>query len=162
MQQCRSVTHGPLCCCLSIMTVTVTLLQAGESPEQALQLLALMVSHWQSLTTPTWPVCMVTAYTPSAAINSLPYTLPALLQRKAWQSTVEPVTRRLIRLLLPSEPKTQVTRAAQASEKRELHAQQVSQIAAACLVALRQHVADDAWQHMPHILGCLANSGRCS
>jgi hypothetical protein len=138
------------------MTVTIILLlQAGDSPEQALQLLALMVSHWQSLTTPTWPVCLVTAYTPSAAVSSLPHTLPALLQRKAWQSTVEPVTRRLIRLLLPPGPKTQITGAAQASEKHGPHAQQASQIAAACLVALRQHLADDAWQHMPHILGCL-------
>ena len=144
------------------MTVTVMLLQAGDFPEQALQLLALMVSHWQSLITPTWPVCLMTAYTPSAAVTSLPYTLPALLQRKAWQSTVEPVTRRLIRLLLPSGPKTQVTGAAQASEKHGPHAQQVSQIAAACLVALRQHLADDAWQHMPHILGCLDHSDKCS
>ncbi len=144
------------------MTVTIILLQAGEFPEQALQLLALMVSHWQSLTTSTWSVCLVTAYTPSAAVSSLPYTLPALLQRKAWQSAVEPVTRRLIRLLLPNGPKTQVTGAAQASEKHGPHAQQVSQIAAACLVALRQHLADDAWQHMPHILGCLDQNDNCS
>jgi len=140
------------------MTVTVVLLQAGAFPEQALQLLALTVSHWQSLTTPTWPVCLVTAYTPTAAVSSLPYTLPALLQRKAWQSTVEPFTRRLIRLLLPNGPKGQVTGAGQASEKHGPHAQQVSQIAAACLVALRQHLADDAWQHMPQILGCLDHS----
>jgi len=146
----------------SSYTYCPLMLQAGDFPEQALQLLGLMVSHWQSLASPTWPVCLVTAYTPTAAVSSLPYTLPALLQRKAWQSAVEPVTRRLIRLLLPNGPKTQVTGAAQASEKHGPHAQQVSQIAAACLVALRQHLADDAWQHMPHILGCLDHSDKCS
>lgn len=140
------------------MTVIAILLQAGAFPEQALQLLALMVSHWQSLTVSTWPVCLVTAYTPTVTVSSLPYTLPALLQRKAWQGTVEPVTRRLIRLLLPPGPQTQITGAAQASEKHGRHAQQVSQIAAACLVALRQHLADDAWQHMPQVLGCLGHS----
>lgn len=108
-----------------------------------------MVAHWQGFPTPTWPLHLVTAVTPEAAVTSLPYTLPALLERKPWHGTAEPVTRRLIRLLLPAGVHPQAAAGLQAS-----HAQKVSRIAASCLVALRQQMADDAWQHMQQILGC--------
>lgn len=113
-----------------------------------------MVAHWQGFPTPRWPLHLVTAVTPEAAVTSLPYTLPALLERKPWHSAAEPVTRRLIRLLLPAVAHPQASVGLQASSHDISHAQKVSQIAASCLVALRQQMADDAWQHMPQILAC--------
>ena len=113
-----------------------------------------MVVHWQGWPTPKWPLHLVTALTPEAAVTSLPYTLPALLERKSWHGTAEPVTRRLIRLLLPAGVHPPAAVGLQASSHDHSHAQNVSRIAASCLVALRQQMADDAWQHMPQILDC--------
>jgi len=91
----------------------------------------------------------------------LPHSLPALLQQKAWRSAVEPVARRLIRLLPPSGEGPQANSGVQLSTKdratdKGVHVHDVAQIAAACLVAIRQQLADDAWQHMPQILTCLS------
>ena len=142
-------------------------LQAAEAPEQAVQLVGLLTAHWQARPHVVWPVQLVTAVSPILAVQSLPYTLPALLQRQEWLQTVEPVTRRLIRLVGVSEAKQQ--QGVQDRDKEtgrpgnqrgrstcaHLCAQDISGIAAACLVALRQHLAEDAWQHMPQVLACM-------
>ena len=46
-----------------------------------------------------WPVQLVTAVSPLLAVQSLPYTLPALMQRPEWLQAIEPVTRHLLRLV---------------------------------------------------------------
>ena len=139
-------------------------LQASDAPEQAMQFVSLLVAHWQAKPCDTWPVQLITAVSPAAAVQSLPHTLPALLQRKNWQKQAEPVTRRLIKLVVGSENLQQQgirasLAAAQQSDRRSSCAkpiaQRVSHIAAACLVATRQHLTEDAWQHMPETLSCL-------
>ena len=147
-----------------LVTDTFCFLQASDTPEQAMQLVSLLVAHWQAQPHATWPVQLITAVSPAAAVQSLPHTLPALLQRKNWQRVAEPVTRRLIKLVVESASLQEQSApaslsGAQQSDRQSSsakpNAQRVSHIAAACLVAMRQHLAEDAWQHMPEILSCL-------
>ena len=132
-----------------------------------MQLVGLLIAHWQARPHVLWPVQLVTAITPTLAVQSLPYTLPALLHRQDWLQAVEPVTRRLIRLVGVSEARQQqaVQDRHQAaghpqnqrgcSSRANLCAQDIPGIAAACLVAMRSHLAEDAWQHMPQVLACM-------
>ena len=130
-------------------SVSVLVTQAGDIPGQALQFAAMQAAHWQRHSSTQWPVCMITALSPSAAVNSLPYTLPALMQHKAWQSTAEPCTRHLIKLVLPA-----ATNAGKDAGQTQAD-QTVKQIAAACFVAMKEHLANDSWQHMPHVLASM-------
>lgn len=134
-----------------------------------MQLIGLLAAHWQARPHGVWPVQLVTAVSPLLAVQSLPYTLPALMQRQEWLPAVEPVTRRFIRLVSASEG----TRQEGIQERHQGIGQLVNQrgglspranshvtcdipcIAAACLVAMREHLADDAWQHMPQVLTCI-------
>ena len=141
-------------------------LQAAEAPEQAMQLVGLLTAHWQARPHVVWPVQLVSAVSPILAVQSLPYTLPALLHRQEWLQAVKPVTRRLIRLVGVSEAKQQQggrdwhqgTGPPQNQTDCSLRAnlaQDIPSIAAACLVAMRQHLAGDTWQHMPQVLSCM-------
>ena len=135
----------------------ILLLQVGDAPQQALELFGLMVSHWHGRTVATWPVHLVTALKPQTAVASLPCTLPGLLQHRAWSGAVEGVVQRLIRLL-PVQGST-IGQGGQndtgtALHDQRLRATEVSNLAAACLVAKRQQLAHDTWQHMPQILSC--------
>ena len=143
---------------LVVMLSNCLLLQACEAPEQALELVALLVAHWQGTLAAAWPVSVVTALSPQAAINSLPHTLPALMQHKAWQNVAEPCTRRLVDLAVPER-----SAAAKSLDGSDVHdkamgnksqMQKIARIAAACLVAMRRHLARDSWQHMPQVLAC--------
>lgn len=146
-------------------------LQVADVPEQAMQLVGLLTAHWhaQPQAQVGWPVQLVTALSPALAVQSLPYTLPALLQRQAWLQAAEPVTRRLIRLVGASEAQQQRTHdrnpgAGQLEDQRsqDLYArdQGIADVAAACLVAVREHLAEDAWQSMPHVLACMRQHSR--
>lgn len=132
-----------------------------------MQLAGLLTAHWQAQPHLVWPVQLITAASPILAVQSLPYTLPALLQRQGWLKAVEPVSRRLIKLVGVTEASQQ--QGGQSSDSgtgqletrrgRSSHAdaqvQGIPGVAAACLVAMRQHLAEDAWQHMPHVLACM-------
>lgn len=133
-----------------------------------MQLVGLLAAHWQARSHVVWPVQVVTAISPLLAVQSLPYTLPALMQRQEWLQAAEPVTRRLIRLVSAFEASQQEgvqdrhQEAGQSVNQRGLSSRANSHvtfdipcIAAACLVAMRQHLADDAWQHIPQVLTCI-------
>lgn len=74
-------------------------MRAAEDPQQAMQLVGALAAHLQARLHVVWPVQLVTAVSPLLAVQSLPYTLPALMQRQERLQAVEPVTRRLIRLV---------------------------------------------------------------
>lgn len=133
-----------------------------------MQLVGLLAAHWQARPHVVWPVQLVTAVSPLLAVQSLPYTLPVLMQRQEWLQAAEPVTRRLIKLVSAFE----ATQLEGVQERHHRTGQSVKQrgqpsrahphvicdipcIAAACLVAMREHLADDAWQNMPQVLTCL-------
>ena len=130
-------------------------------------LVGLLTAHWQARPHVVWPIQLVTAVSPILAVQTLPYTLPALLHRQEWLQAVEPVTRRLIRLV--GVPKAQQQQGVQdrhhrtaqteqqtdCSLRADACAQDIPGIAAGCVVALRQHLAEDAWQHMPQVLACM-------
>ncbi|KAL3139450.1 hypothetical protein ABBQ38_003780 [Trebouxia sp. C0009 RCD-2024] len=155
----------------SVLLETLDAVQVADVPEQAMQLVGLLTAHWhaQPQAQVGWPVQLVTALSPALAVQSLPYTLPALLQRQAWLQAAEPVTRRLIRLVGASEAQQQRTHdrnpgAGQLEDQRsqDLYArdQGIADVAAACLVAVREHLAEDAWQSMPHVLACMRQHSR--
>ena len=130
-------------------SVSVLVTQAGDRPGQALQFAALQAAHWQGHYSTQWPVYMVTALSPQAAVKSLPYTLPALMQHKAWESTAEPCTRRLIKLSL-------LAATSAGGDAGQIQADQtVKRTATACLVAMKTHLANDSWQHMTQLLASL-------
>ena len=146
-------------------------MQVADALEQALQLVGLLVAHWQAQpqSQGVWPVQLVTALSPALAVQSLPYTLPALLRRQAWLKAAEPVTRRLIRLVCVSETQQQKVHdrnhgAGQVQDQRGqwpcTRVQGIADVAAACLVAVREHLAEDAWQSMPHVLACVRQRSR--
>ena len=116
----------------------------------------------------TWPVQLITAVSPEAALQSLAYTLPALLRRKEWSRLGEPISRRLIKLVNDSASPQQQSvldrhRKPERPDGLSQHARaasahDISSIAAACLVGVREHLADDAWHHVPDVLNCLRQS----
>lgn len=132
-----------------------------------MQLMALLVAHWQAQPLATWPVHVISTASATAAVQSLPYTLPALMQLSEWQKAAEPVLRRLIRLAagceaLQQQIEQEAPRGAGQSDSQKgpssvakPNAQKVPHIAAACVVAMRQHLPEDAWQHMPQVLVCI-------
>ena len=134
-----------------------------------MQLVGFLAAHWQAQPHVGWPVQLVTAISPILAVQSLPLTLPALLHCQEWLQAAEPVTRRLIRLVGISEAKQQQnvqdrhkgTGCLENQQGCSLRAnlshiaQDTPGIAAACLVATRQQLAEDAWQHMPQVLACM-------
>lgn len=132
-----------------------------------MQLVGLLTAHWQARPHVVWPSQLVTAVSPILAVQILPYTLPALLYHQEWLQAVEPVTRRLISLVGVSEAKQQQgvqdrRRTTGHPENQKDHswcanlcAQDTPGVAAGCLLAMRQHLAEDAWQHMPQVLSCM-------
>lgn len=140
--------------------------QVADAPEQAMQLVGLLTAHWQAKLEAAWPVQLITAVSPTSALQSLPYTLPALLQRQAWLKAAEPITRQLIKLVGATEAQQQQMHdeyhgSGQPNDQRgqlspaSLYPTGTVDIAAACLVAMREHLAEDAWQHMPDVLACM-------
>ena len=155
---------------LYFLDQVMQIMQVADAPEQALQLVGLLVAHWQAQpqSQGVWPVQLVTALSPALAVQSLPHTLPALLRRQAWLKAAEPVTRRLIRLVGASETQQQRVHdrnlgAGQVEDQRGqscARVQGIADVAAACLVAVREHLAEDAWQSMPHVLACMRQRSR--
>ena len=120
-------------------------MQASEAPDQALQLVGMLTSHWHSAALPNaWPAQLLTAGSSAAAVQCLPYTLPALLQRPAWQHSVKAVAHSLTRIL------------AQLNGEASRRSACV-QTAAACVLALRDSLPDDAWEHLPVAIRVLSS-----
>lgn len=138
----------------------------ADAPEQAMQLVSLLMACWQAQAQSIWPVHLVTALSPSLALQSLPYTLPPALQHQSWLKAAELVTRRLIRLVGASEVQQQRVHdryrgAGQPEDQRaqsshvNFYVQGIAETAAFCLVALHDYLVEDAWQSMPHVLACI-------
>lgn len=116
------------------------MVQVSAAPEQALQLMALLVAHWQSAATShALPVQMLTSSSLQQAVQCLPYTLFALVQGKAWREASGRLAQRLVHLVSSCDPSEQYTRS-------------FLQSVAACMLALRDRLPSDTWQYMPRIL----------
>ena len=119
-------------------------MQASGGPEQALQLLGVLTAHWQSmLKSKMWPVQLLTGSTSLQAAQCLPYTLHAMLQRREWHQAAESVAHRLIRVL------------SSLRDQRQQNGTMLQSVAA-CVLALKDTLPDDGWEHMPLVLTILS------
>ena len=117
--------------------------QTADAPEKALQLLGTLAAHWQSAPSiRVWPAQLLTSSTSLQAAQALPYVLPALLQQRPWHEAAKAIAPRLIQALSGTIDSTQ----------QQNH---VSRNLAACILALKDTLADDAWGHMPVVLTTL-------
>ena len=120
------MTHGAVC------------LQAASAAERPLQLLSLHVATWLSDGLSTrYAEDAITANSIAAAVQSLPYTLPALLRSKAWISQRPAVCMRLCRILAVKSG-----------------AASVHETATVCLLALRDHAPTEAWDVISRQVAC--------
>lgn len=114
-------------------------LQVTEAPGQALSLLAVLAAHLQGAPSlKVWPVQILTSSTSEQAVQSLPYTLPALLQKRSWHAAAGNVAHHLIQLV-----------SGLMSDKQSSN---ICQTMAACVLALRDRLPNGAWEHMPRVL----------
>lgn len=121
--------------------------QASEAPDQALQLLGMLTSHWLSTDSPhAWPAELLTARTSAEAVQCLPHTLPALMQSSSWQQAGHIAAHSLIRMLPPSRDCVKQPSVA-------------ARTAAACLVALRDSLPGEAWKYVPVAVEVLTVAG---
>ena len=114
--------------------------QMAEAPEQALQLLGTLAAHWQSVPSiRAWPVQLLTSRTSLQAAQALSYVLPVLLQQRSWRGTATVIAPRLVRALCRARHNTQMNNG-------------ILRTIAACILALKDSLPDDAWEHMPVVL----------
>ena len=103
-------------------------LQASTAAVRSLQLLAVLVATWQSDGGACFAEDSVTAVSASAAVQSLPYTLPALLKSHPWLGSRAAACGRLCKMLaLPSGDAS------------------VREIAASVCLALRDQAPPETW-----------------
>lgn len=110
--------------------------QANTVVERAMQLLGVLVASWES-DDAGFAEDSVTGISPSSAVQSLPYTLPALLKSAAWRLHRPPICARLCKLSAPSSGDSTV-----------------QAIAISCVLALRDYAPPESWDAISRHLVC--------